>query len=143
MVGINEGGVAMKYIRTKNGKIYEIVENDGTWTTNQISKEILEKALNGNKYFKDDIQVIKQADTIEELCDEFDIIVPPGIYRYGIYHARYEGWGDFKRAWRDFKEKNGDDYRHYEILGAYGAIWTDKGLIYVAKMNEDGKLCLL
>jgi hypothetical protein len=25
----------------------------------------------------------------------------------------------------------------------YGAIWTDKGLIYVAKMNEKGELELL
>ena len=25
----------------------------------------------------------------------------------------------------------------------YGAIWTDKGLIYVAKMNEEGELELL
>ena len=25
----------------------------------------------------------------------------------------------------------------------YGAIWTDKGLIYVAKMNSEGKLCLI
>ena len=25
----------------------------------------------------------------------------------------------------------------------YGAIWTDKGLIYVAKMNEDEELCLI
>ena len=25
----------------------------------------------------------------------------------------------------------------------YGAIWTDKGLIYVAKMNEESVLCLI
>ena len=29
----------------------------------------------------------------------------------------------------------------YDVL--YGAIWTDKGLIYVAKMNEDDELELL
>ena len=27
--------------------------------------------------------------------------------------------------------------------GIYGAIWTSKGLIYVAKMNDKGELCLL
>ena len=29
------------------------------------------------------------------------------------------------------------------ILGVYGAIWTSKGLIYVAKMNDKGELELI
>ena len=31
----------------------------------------------------------------------------------------------------------------YNLTCIYGAIWTDKGLIYVAKMNEKGELELL
>ena len=66
--------------------------------------------------------IIKSADTIEELCD---CII-------GI-----------------------NDNLHSELMclpkqcptfwngGVYGAIWTDKGLIYVAKMNNDGELELI
>ena len=30
-----------------------------------------------------------------------------------------------------------------DMIKPYGAIWTDKGLIYVARMNEEGKFELL
>lgn len=63
------------------------------------------------------IEIIKQADTIEELCDEFvfgNVII------------------SLKEAKRDC-----------EIGNVYGAIWTDKGLKYVAKMNEKGEFELL
>ena len=61
----------------------------------------------------------KCADTIEELCDE------------GVCDNSLVGFTDI----RGFEL-----YKKYEC---FGAIWTDKGLIYVAKMNEDGKLCLI
>ena len=132
----------MVYIRTKDNNIYKLSNGSDFEKTKETYVWCFDKSSGFN--FKVDVKnILKQADTIEELCDEFDIIVPAGIYRFGIYHARYEGWGDFKRAWRDFKEKHGDDYRHYEILGAYGAIWTNRGLIYVAKMNDKGELELL
>ena len=110
----------MKYIRTKDGKIYEIVENNGTWTTNQISKDIVEKALNGNKYFKDDIQIIKKADTIEELVD--------------CYSYETETTTDLGVAlgW-----KFANQSRHI-----YGCIKTNIGLIYVCEMNSEGNLRL-
>ena len=65
----------------------------------------------------------KQSDTIEELCDEFVSI--------------------------DYTLKN--KYYHFNSLEeinliydeVYGAIWTDKGLKYVAKMNEKGELELI
>ena len=110
----------MKYIRTKDGKIYKIVDDFGTWTSNLISREIVEKALSGNEWFKGlGLNIIAQADTIEELCDEF------------VYN---------KQIFKTLKEA-----LDYAPIGSeiYGAIWTDKGLIYVAKMNEKGKLKLL
>ena len=66
---------------------------------------------------------IKQASTIEELCDEFVSI--------------------------DYTLKN--KYYHFNSLEeinliydeVYGAIWTSKGLIYVAKMNDKGELELI
>ena len=90
-----------KYIRTKDGGIhYNLVED-------------AEKHLVG---------IIKQANTIEELCDEFVYVAsekdrPVVCYKPTAFHKLSDN--------------------------LYGAIWTDKGLIYVAKMNEEGELELL
>ena len=71
---------------------------------------------NGNEYLLDNQ---KTADTIEELCDEF----------VGI---RKDNTKELLR------------YRpNYKYVATYGAIWTDRGLIYVAKMNDKGELELL
>ena len=106
-----------KYIRTQDG-VYEI--KDGL---NQTSKEIQIALINGD---------YKQSDTIEELCDEFVYYNPKTLiekYRYDYYHNLSEKDHDLK--WL----KGG------KII--YGAIWTDKGLIYVAKMNDKGELVLI
>lgn len=59
---------------------------------------------------------------IEELCDEFVSV--------------RDNWHDH---WDNFEEPK-TLCSESEI---YGAIWTDKGLIYVAKMNDKGELELL
>ena len=64
-----------------------------------------------------------KADTIEELCDEFV-----------AYHKTLKLTYCIKKT--PFEEQD-------ENFNIYGAIWTDKGLIYVAKMNEKGELELL
>lgn len=74
------------------------------------------------KHFQD--HIIKIADTIEELCDEYVIVGTNWQQIIDLESARY----NLKRP----KE-----------LKVYGAIWTDKGLIYVAKMNDKGELELL
>ena len=67
--------------------------------------------------------IVKSADTIEELCDCFIGKVSDEEYIHLI--------GLWER-------------KHYpSIKEVYGAIWTDKGLIYVAKMNDKGELELL
>ena len=91
----------MKYIRTK----------DGIQDTQRIFGNVSE-------YIKD--YAIKQADTIEELCDEFIGVV-------GNMHRQLTGTNI--RSWND--------------CSIYGAIWTDKGLTYVARMNDKGELELL
>ncbi len=102
----------MKYIRTKCG-IGKVTHED--------NKNY--RAKFGRKYpliSKED--VIKVADTIEELCD--------------VLVSVRDNWHD---VWNDFED--------CKILCSeseiYGAIWTDKGLIYVAKMNSKGELELL
>ena len=68
---------------------------------------------------------IKVADTIEELCDEFVVITKENehyVNELQVLHYTCR------------RNKN------YTL---YGAIWTDKGLIYVAKLNERGEWKLL
>lgn len=113
----------MKYIRTNDG-IYEI--------------DVLSIHYIGETHFScwdvkrtrtfNDWHIIKQSDTIEELCDEkvgtFEDKSKPYIYKQ-------TSWTDLKKDWKKY---------HNNL---YGAIWTDKGLIYVAKMNDEGVLCLI
>lgn len=103
----------MKYIKTKDG-IVEIVK--------ELSYCYLDK--NGNEYLLDKH---KTSDTIEELCDEF----------VGIHKAFKKPRILYDGTLKDIC----DDVWNYEEI--YGAIWTDKGLIYVAKINEKGELELL
>lgn len=105
----------MKYIRTKDG-IFEVVKEDDEWVDIISNFERKTKCQCCIKKKG----IIKQADTIEELCDEF---VVEDRDEFAIFH-------NLKLA----KQTKG-------II--YGAIWTDKGLIYVAKMNEKGELELI
>ncbi len=68
-------------------------------------------------------EIINQADTIEELCDEL-------VYNHQILSK---------------EDKNNKEYlsQLYCFNDIYGAIWTNKGLIYVAKMNSEGVLELI
>ena len=101
----------MKYIRTKETEYGCII--DTTRYKEQTGEEC---------YIPED-EIVKQADTIEELCDEFVIRGTRGLY-LSIPLQECE-------------------LRNIPIIQIYGAIWTDTGLIYVAKMNEKGELELL
>ena len=70
---------------------------------------------------------------IEGLCDEF--VCDRKIINYD-YKSQTITYGN---GALDFRELDMNDIQK----GIYGAIWTDKGLIYVAKMNEKGELELL
>ena len=124
----------MKYIRTENGRIYKITGKHKDYYENQHYYEF-QKITEGVSYLAlvEKEKVIKQADTIEELCDT-------KVGRRKSNHKAYLGHmsGTFM-----FQEDSGWIGRldSYEII--YGAIWTNKGLIYVAKMNEKGELELL
>lgn len=105
----------MRYIRTKDG-IYDL-EKSLFHQYNGI--RVLTPYC---KQYEENPSLCKTAETIEELCDEFVGINDgkPQMLRF-VPYACAQYW-------------NG---------GVYGAIWTDKGLIYVAKMNKKGKLELL
>lgn len=107
----------MKYIRTKN-EIFEVIKEDGNWIICISAFERMKKCQCCLKKHA----IIKQADTIEELCDEFVVAYEDG--------ARIV-YGDLE--WAKVKAKASLELGNKSII--YGAIWTDKGLIYKAKMK--------
>ena len=100
----------MKYIRTKDG-IYE---------NKPLEKYLGKRRGKGFEIVFKEQDIINQADTIKELCDDF-VMISDGKHKLDIGCHSYSD----------------------EKIQIYGAIWTDKGLIYVAKMNEKGELELL
>lgn len=109
-------GAIMKYIRTEDGRI---INKNKT-----ICYAFREDYISPN--WNDDIEkylqtkIVAEADTIEELCDWL-VYRPNGKIKYLI---------------ENIKQQNQCYY--YEILDFenwYGAIDTNKGLIYKAKMK--------
>ena len=121
-----------KYIRTKNNiyKVRKPLNDEYLWDnrTYVYGHETIE-----NK------SIIAQADTIEELCDGFvwcrvDYYDSPEKNPYRYIRDIFA----LELSQKVIKENGKPKW-----LNIYGAIWTDKGLIYVAKMNEKGELELL
>ena len=121
-----------KYIRTKNG-VYQfngILYSDGIpaayCCTNGKNIEI--------KY------AIKEAARIIDLCDQIICYNSPVSYTItNIVKDKRNFNYNINEEWlkQDMLEYYKRDYK------VYGAIWTDKGLIYIAKMNEKGELELI
>ena len=108
----------MKYIRTSDGAIYEMV-NDNTIVF--CGQEIKVTLTDSNH---------RIADSIEELCDEFVVIQKDSKpYRPSLIYGV-----DIKKFYIENKHNNCE---------VYGAIWTQLGLFYQAKMNEKGEWELL
>ena len=105
----------MKYIRTKDGRLISEKE----W------KELLDYAESNCQNIDD--MILRQSDTIEELCDCF-------VYGKCDYMELEEAQQE--KEWYEQNLQQGEQ-------PIYGAIWTDKGLIYVARMNDNGELELL
>lgn len=105
----------MKFVRTKSGRILTPIGYDSS----------IGDIYDGDETKND--EVVDTSDNIEELCDEFVVCYnekticqfAKSVWNYD--EIKYLGMGN------DF----------------YGAIWTDRGLIYVAKMNEKGEFELI
>ena len=106
------------YIRTKDGRILDFDK------LNEVSKLSIDMAE----------EPIREAKTIEELCDRYI-----GISNNKPMIIKYE--------FDEYYDEYGDSYTKEELLMEYdiiyGAIYTSKGLIYVAKMNDKGELDLI
>lgn len=124
-----------KYIRTENG-IYKVEEIE-KYFLDERQKLFINNTM---RIAVKENDVIKQADTIEELCDEFVGLVKSTSSNFIIMTVIAHSLKELKESLKT--ELNGEVYEgHYDII--YGAIWTSKGLIYVAKMNENGDLELI
>lgn len=99
-----------------------------------ITKDLIKYTFKDNADYNqyDNIKnnILREADTIEELCDCF--------VTKGNKHIVWDKQHNKGIMFEQVKESY-PNY-HFEI---YGAIWTDKGLIYVAKMNDKGELELI
>lgn len=118
----------MKYIRTKDnffGYIGKRSISLGSETKGNYYHSVIDRRLHRlGAGLLQDKYIVKQADSIEELCDEFVCIRK-----------------DNSKTLLSCIDEVLPLRMCY--IGIYGAIWTDKGLIYVAKMNDKGELELL
>lgn len=124
----------MKYIRTKDGRIIDVSTYNDAESTKAIQNLIL-----GNEkyiYLYQGVEIDKYADTIDELCDEFVLDHPLfGDNCKCLYHS-------FEKAKNGIKKRSDNAHNLYDF-NIYGAIWTEWGLKYVAKMDDKGCLKLL
>ena len=113
----------MRYIRTEDGFIIDTQNTRPFMIKNSMGHDYID--FNSGGMFK----IKNMADAIEALCDCFVV---------------YEKGGGFVGEHHTYNDLELAKYGANENVSiVYGAIWTDKGLIYVAKMDEKGKLELL
>ena len=113
------------YIRTKDG-VYEVVDTYEVKYVIGYTEDGFEISI-----YKEN--VISQSENLDELCDEF-------VYQTGGSISK----GNPMISINDFLS-----LKEWYVTGGinqnniFGAIWTSKGLIYVAKMNDEGELELI
>lgn len=116
-----------KYIRTKDGIFVLLGKAKDTFLTGKTPVDF------GTYIDKNDI--IKEANTIEDLCDEIVIIDTCGGCRPAI-KRRFLGTFQLLGDWLE-DNKQDNRYRFY------GAVWTEWGLKYVARMNNEREMELI
>ena len=150
------------YVRTKDGAIYDLkskeissIEQKDCWVNifyyNREKGQYLEWDDNGGRSM-DTIyktEILKQSDNLEELCDEFVYIKDGIASQYLTIDFKFKRDDEFC-ALRNKLTANGiaeisKGISKYELENGElkFAIWTDKGLIYVSKMNDKGELELI
>jgi len=137
----------MKYIVTiYNSEVYE-VENEYT----DLQGKHWYVALDGQVEVEDK-EILKQADTIEELCDEFVILrgerkelVDMAWVHYYSKTTLSEYFLNEVKHEREMKKLLREKYEEIKLFGVIDWL-DDKGNLHIkviAKMNEKGELELL
>lgn len=131
------------YIRTKDGAIYDLkskeissIEQKDCWVNifyyDREKGQYLEWDDNGGRSM-DTIyktEILNQSENLDELCDEF-------VMADNSNNKPYRPFIIYGKSLEELNERQSCN----ESL--YGCIWTSKGLIYVAKMNDKGELELI
>ena len=104
----------IKYVRTEYGRIIKITEKGCFKEFYNRRYAFVDKTQSHHSF--NGYEVMKEADTIEELCDAFILKNPNN----NVVRSSLE------------EIKNLQFYAR----PIYGGIWTNQGLIYVAKMND-------
>lgn len=112
------------FVRTKE-KVYEVVEENERYYKCCYDDGCITLVAKFDNDVNGFSKALKTADTIEELCDEI----------VGVDKTCKNG----HQLLRAFPYKCANFWNG----GVYGAIWTDTGLKYIAKMNEKGELELI
>ena len=127
----------MKYVRTKDGRIFKVDDRTVDFVPCTIGEEV-----EGEIGVYRAVEVIAQAETIEELCDYLIIKYKghePQIQKCSelvkCMKLNNVGWNEHFK-W--LKEKYKDNLEYAKL-----AILTEWGLKFVAKINEEGELDLL
>ena len=116
----------MKYIRTKDNHIFKLSNGTDFEKTKETYVWCFDKRL--GFHFKVDIKIIlKQANTIEELVDEY---------------VRVHKTTNVKPMICD-KELAISSSKYPSCYDVYGSIWVGADLLSKAKMNDKGELELL
>ena len=127
MIKNEEKILQRKYIKTKTG-VYERLEPSEECPEVEDNHWLL--VVNGiiNKHSD---PIIAEDDTIENLCDEF-VLYDNQFKTYEVFDKKVITFNWLK-----------NHLEIYKGMTIYGAIWTSKGLEFVAKMNSDGSLYLI
>ena len=131
----------MKYIRTK----YQILKVRQTHYYKDKTVAYYELAKNeyGKPFTVSPYEIVKEANNIVKLSDELVIKYkgeekPRTVNMADLLKSGKSGLIVFKKHIKWLFENNKDRLEFCNL-----GIWTDKGLIYVAKMNDKGGLELL
>ena len=114
----------MKYIRTDT----EIYATDDLYVCEELNGKPYATKDGGWCIYRESI--VKEANTIEELCDAYVV-----VYKDGNCYLEY----DCEKA----KEIRKGITGILKVKEVYGALVTDKSINYIAKMNKEGELELL
>lgn len=125
----------MRYIGTEEGYIFDTQNTYPFMIKDYMGRKYID--FNSRGMFK--IKV--EADIIENVFDEFVIIKVNDKFDEYIHADYYIDYKNFYICNTD-EEITFDEVLRYNYI-VYGAMWTDKGLIYVAKMNKKGEFELL
>ena len=120
----------MRFIRTKDGKIINVSLMQEYETDDENGNRIFDGYEDKDGTYYPIENILKQANTIEELCDVF-----VGVDKNGKHYTNSESVNDLIHMTQDIL--------HVTLTTIYGEIWVNDELHKVAKLNDKGELELL